>query len=71
MLSDIITGQVSSSSMTGDSMTGGDIRQVTRDIMVNDSTSVKACQAIQENSNDIRDRYEYQKTMQSQETNYN
>jgi len=27
---------------------------------------VKACQAIQENSTDIKDRYEYRKTMQSQ-----
>jgi len=38
---------VSSSSMTGDSMTEGDIKQVIRNSMVNDSTSVKACQAIQ------------------------
>jgi len=32
---------------------------------------VKACQAIHENSTDIRDRYEYQKIMQSQENSIN
>jgi len=32
---------------------------------------VKACQAIQENSTDIRDRYEYRKIMQSQENSIN
>jgi len=32
---------------------------------------VKVCQAIQENSTDIRDRYEYLKTKQSQENSIN
>jgi len=48
--------------MSGDTMTWGDIRQVTRDIMVYVSTSSDT-----QNSTDIRDQYEYQKTIQFQE----
>ena len=45
-------------------MTGGDIRQVTRDNMINDSTSSESMSSDIENNTDIRDRYEYQKIMQ-------
>ena len=59
------------SSMSGDSITGGNIRHVIKGSMVNDSILVKACQVIHENSTDIRDRYEYRKTMQSQKNSIN
>jgi len=46
---------VSSSSMSGDSMTVGDIKQVTRDIMVNDSISNESM------SSDTEKQYRYER----------
>jgi len=49
--------------MSGDSITGGDIKQLTRDNTVNDSTTSESMSSDTKNNTDITDRYEYQKTM--------
>jgi len=50
---------------------GGDIRQVTRDRMVNVNTSSISMSSDTGNSTDIKDWYEYRKMMQSQKNGVN
>ena len=52
-------------------MTGDDIRQVTRASMVSISTSSESTSNDVGNNTDIRDRYEYRKTMQFQKNSVN